>query len=127
MDTVNIITSIAGIVVGAIVSFFLAKYYGDVAGTKAAIEFEREKAAQAHIVALHALLNEIVRIRDLADHNSKLVRYSDALQSVVRLPVTAFETAFLSKESSLLAEDEPNLSEPMASVTAYLTEAYSIN
>lgn len=137
--------AIATLIVSSGLAYYLAKKYGDVAGTKAAIEFEKEKAAKARIAALQSLLNEVIRIRDLAHHNSTLVHDSHSIQSVVRMPVTAFETAFLSGESSLLdLLDEGNsdsdeefvsvgtpglrsVSKPLASVTAYLTEAYSIN
>ena len=120
-------TDIVPVLVSVIGSLIAAKYYGDVAGTRAAIEFEKRKAVQANIVALKALLNEIARIRSIAGRNSELVRHNKSFQTVVRIPVMAFEVAFLSKESSLLEEDENVSSEILDTVTAYLTEAHSIN
>ena len=142
MNSVQVAIAILTLIVSSGLAYYLAKKYGDVAGTKAAIEFEKEKAAKARIAALQSLLNEVIRIRDLAHHNSTLVHDSHSIQSVVRLPVTAFETAFLSSESSLLDEGNDDfdresvgvgtpglrsVSEPLASVTAYLTGASSIN
>jgi hypothetical protein len=128
VDLVQVALSILTFLGSGSLAYYLAKKYGDVAGTEAAIEFEKEKAAKARIVALQSLLNEVMRIRDLAHHNSKLTRHhGSSIQSVVRMPVAAFETAFLSGESSLFAEGKGDTLEPFASVTAYLTEAYSIN
>jgi hypothetical protein len=125
MDVITLIVSSA-------IAFFLARHFGDVAGTKAAIEFEKEKAAKARVAALQSLLNEITIIRALATKNSELVHDSPKenvllTQSVLRMPVTAFETAFLLSESSLLDERSDLSSELLAPVKAYLTEAYSIN
>lgn len=113
--------------VNALLSHYLARKYGDVAGAKAAIKYQQEQAAKARVVALQSLLNEIERIRKLADHNSKQV-VGSGVHSVVRMPTTAFETAFLSGESVLLENWKGDSdSEILASATDYLNEAYSIN
>jgi len=121
------ILAIIAIGVSALLSYYLAKRYGDVAGAEAAIKYQQEQAAKARVVALQSLLNEIERIRKLADHNSKQVVGPD-VHNVVRMPTTALETAFLSGESVLLEKwkDDSNFG-ILASVTDYLSEAYSIN
>jgi hypothetical protein len=139
---IGLAIAIFTLIVSSFVSFFLARRYGDLAGTKAAIEFEKEKAKQARITTLQSLLNEVLRVRDLAACNFTLEPNGKKIQGVVRMPVIAFETAFLSGETSLSVKrivdlegkpasvETPGLytvAEPLASVTAYLKEAYSIN
>jgi hypothetical protein len=101
----------------------IAQKYGDLAGTKAAIQHEEEKAAQARTIALLALSNEVERILEFARHNAELDPGS--YPSAIRMPVTALETAFLSGESVLVGEWED--SELLDFVRSYLTGAYSIN
>lgn len=83
LNIVAIVVSIAAIIISVVVSLVAlrvsnresrktAAEYGDVAGTRAAIQYEEEKAAKACFVAFHALLNEIARIRELVGHNGKL-------------------------------------------------------
>ena len=125
--TTELVIAIVTLIVSIIASYLLARWFGDVAGTKAAIKYEEEKAEKARVVALHSLLNEVGRIRHLAHHNSKQF-IGPEVHSVVRLPVTALETVFLSGESVLLEKWQDNIaSEVLASVTDYLTEAYSVN
>jgi hypothetical protein len=139
---VGIVTAIVTLTVSSYISYNIAKRYGDLAGSKAAIEFEKEKAEQARITTLKSLLNEVIRIRDLAYYNYSLKQDGKRIQSVVKMPIAAFETAFLSGESSLpikgtvgfdgspVSSETPGLhliSEPLASVTSYLTKAYAIN
>jgi hypothetical protein len=136
LGVISIAVSIIAIVVSIVVSLValrlsnresrkIAREYGDLAGTKAAIRYEEEKAAKARSVALHSLLNEIARIREFAIQNSKL-EPRGRHQNAIKMPVTALETAFLSKESVLLDRmmDEPGL---FAAAKAYLSEAYFIN
>jgi hypothetical protein len=161
IDVGNILPDLAVAVVLAALAYALSYLFPDMAGDLRVViagliaivgglswhhiissRFRKEKAAKARIADLQSLLNEVIKIRGLAHHNSALVRDSHSIQDVVRLPVTAFETAFFSSESSLLDEGSDDLdeesvsvgtpglrsvSEPLASVTAYLTEASSIN
>jgi hypothetical protein len=119
--------SILTFAANAFLSRYLAKKYGDVAGAEAAIKYQQEQAAKARVVALQSLLNEIERIRKLADHNSKQI-VGSGVQRVFRMPTTAFETAFFSRESVLLENwKDSSDSEILASAIDYLNEADSIN
>lgn len=127
------ISALALSLINIVVSIFLVKKYGDVAGAKEIIKYEEDKATKARIIGLQALLNEVQRIRKLAEYNSALKydRVKGPQQDVVnvlKMPVSAFETALLSRESSLLVagEHDPD-SEPFSSIAAYLTEAQAIN
>ena len=149
----NIVIPIGSVIVATIVAIFVARKFGDLAGTNAAIEYEKEKDKRARRTALRALWNGYIRIRDMAHHNIELQQTS-AIQGVVKMPVTTFEAAFLSRESPLLGESEGKLdeevpipempgngplpeplasryrilaSQPLAAVTAYLTAAHSLN
>lgn len=132
---VEVLTALITLVVSSYFSYRIAKSYGDVAGTGAAIKYEEEKAARAHIVTLQALLHEVIRIRGLVNHNAKLKPDYTRVQGVVRLPVKSFETAFISGESNLLVEVPDTVEtlgvyptqEPLKSVMIYLTEASYIN
>jgi hypothetical protein len=101
----------------------IAEKYGDLAGTKAAIQHEEQKAAQTRMVALRALSNEVARIQEFTRHNTELDPQS--YPSAIRMPVAALETAFLSGDSVLVGEWDS--SELLDSVKSYLTRAYSIN
>ncbi len=118
---------IAMFVASVLISYFLARYFGDVAGTEAAIAFEKEKAKKARIAALRALLNEIEVIRGLAQQNSEINPTKGSQVVVLEMPVTAFETAFLSSESNLLDDWDAELEQLLVSVKAYLVGAHAIN
>jgi len=90
------VVGILTVIVSSIVAFLLARKYGDLAGTKAAIEFEKEKYDKARLDALNSLLHEVERARSLADHNLAIDPTGKGPRSVVHMPVTAFETVFLS-------------------------------
>jgi hypothetical protein len=102
------------------VAFLATRWYGAVAAGKAVREYEGKKATSARINALQSLLNEVERIRKLVRHNSQLASQVRA-QPIARMPVTAFETAFVSGAG---LEFSPELWD---AVTDYLTEANSIN
>lgn len=112
-----------------LVAYFVSKRYGDVAGQKAAIEYDMQKAEQARIVAVQALLNEVTRIRSLASHNAVPSGPRLTVRSVTKMPVAAFEAAFLSGQSSLLglSEDGSAMSDLVTCVADYLTRADAIN
>jgi hypothetical protein len=97
--------SLAALIVSLIsiaMSFYITKKYGDVAGTEKMIAYEREKMTEARISALMSLRNEVERIEKLGQYNADLVPPSSD-KPAVRLPTAAFETAFVSGESSLAA------------------------
>ncbi len=123
MEIVSIIISILAFTVSVasiFVSYLVAKRYGDVAGTHAARKYQEQDAARAHIAALRSLLNEAARIRKLADGNSVVTQTGGI--GMVRMPVTAFETAFVSGRPGLSVS-----SDLLDAVTDYLTEADAIN
>jgi hypothetical protein len=124
MNAISIVISSLALVVsvvGVYVSYLVAKKYGDFAGTKAARGFQQHDAAKARITALQSLLNEVTRIRKMARRNAGLVRQVGP-PTMVRMPVAAFEAAFVSG-SRCLSEG----SELLDAVTDYLTEADTIN
>lgn len=117
--------------ISLLLSYLFAKHFGDVAGQKAARAYAEEETMKARIIAIKSLLNEAQRARDLAKKNSELV-VADSVyntRGAVRMPVSAFETALVSRESTLLdeARDAPDLDELLAAIREYLTEAYAIN
>jgi len=115
--TFAIIVSIAGI----IVSHRVAKKYGDLAAVDASRELHEEDTREARLTAFRSLLNEVKRISGVVDHNSKLNTNSQ-MQPIVRMPVAAFETAFVSGKPGLDASEEL-----LQAVTDYLVCADSIN
>jgi len=125
IELANALVALAGVVVSVIVScvaiyvsFLAAKKYGDVAGTRAGIEYEKKKATGARVTAIKALLNEVARVRKLADSNSRL----DASGlGMVKMPTGAFETAFVSKSSLSVSEELLN------AALGYLAQADLIN
>ena len=108
-------------IVSIFVSVHVARKYGDVAGAKQIIEYERSRADEAHISALQSLANEVKRIQKLAEHNSQLNPDRTA-QPIARLPVAAFETAFV---SGMLASAVSQ--QLLDAATDYLVCADSIN
>jgi hypothetical protein len=149
----HIAIPIGGVVVAAIVAYIVAWKFGDVAGAEAAEKYAKDREARARRIALRAVWIEYIRIRSMAYHNMKL-QETPAIQDMVKMPVSTFEAAFLSRESPLLDEGESKLvekiatpempglgelpepsasryrilvSQPLAAVTAYLTEAHSLN
>lgn len=129
MDVSQIILTLIMTAISIGGAYSVARKFGDVAGAKAAIEYEEGKTATARIAALQTLLNEVTRIRGLAGHNAALSGPKLVAQPVTKMPVTAFETAFLSGQSSLLGRgrDTSDIAELMACVAVYLREAGAIN
>jgi len=81
--------------VSAILSYIVAKKYGDLAAVDATRKLYEEDAKRARLNALRSLINEVARIQKLAEHNSQLDPDQQS-QPVARMPVSAFETAFVS-------------------------------
>jgi hypothetical protein len=107
-------------------SYFIARRFGDVAGTKAAIKHEEEKAAKALRLACRALAAEVERVRHLAAHNSKLLTGS-GVAPPIKLPVSAFESAFFSQNAILDAAGAGADRQLLDAVLGYLTKAQAIN
>ncbi len=95
-QTISIAITVALTVVNVLVAYYLARQYGDLAGTKLTIKHEEKKSAEAHIMAIRSLLNEIARIRKLSDANYPL---RGDIVTLVKMPTLAFETAFVSRDS----------------------------
>jgi hypothetical protein len=107
-------------------SIIAAWKFGDVAGTRAAIEYEEKKQARARLVAVQALLNEVKRIRALAEHNSKL-NPREAHQNAVKLPTAALETAFQAGESNLLDPTAPGQTPGSDGIVARLSAHHHLH
>lgn len=58
--------------VSVILSYIVAKKYGDLAAVDATRKFHEKDAKRARLNALGSLINETARIRKLAKHNSQL-------------------------------------------------------
>jgi len=115
VSTVLSVASILISIVSIVISIYVARKYGDVAGAARMIQYEQERAVQARISTLQSLINEVERIRKVLEHNSQS-------KPVLRVPTTAFETAFTSGQSGLVPSQEL-----LSAVTDYLTYADTIN
>jgi hypothetical protein len=104
------------------ISVYLAKRYGDRAGTDAAIAYEEQREERERVAALQALLNQVTLVRKIADLNSDRDDYVTHLADFVELPTKAFETAFVSEKPPL--SSKPELLE---AVNDYLSKAYVVN
>ena len=124
MEVASLVLSIFAVIVsiaGIIVSYHVAKKYGDLAAVDATRRFHEEDAKRARLTALQSLVNEVERIQKVADHNRQLNK-GTPIQAVTRMPVAAFETAFVSGERGLDAGNEL-----LQAVTDYLACADSVN
>jgi len=98
------VISLAGVAVSLVGAWLIAKKYGDVAGTLAARRFQEEDAKRARVAAFQSLINEVVRIREVAKHYQS--PNFDTASGAPKLPVTAFETTFVSGSPGLAALEE---------------------
>lgn len=115
---VSIVLSVASTLISIasiVISVYVAKKYGDVAGAARMIQYEQERTVQARISTLRSLINEVERIRKLVEHNSQS-------KPALRVPTIAFEAAFISGQSGLVPSQEL-----LSAVTDYLTYADTIN
>ena len=118
---ISMIVSIITLVVSNRKNEAIAKKFGDVAGAIKTIEHEKKQADEARVFALQSLLNEVERIRSLAEHNSQLIPDAQS-QPITKMPVSAFETAFVSgMPISVVSQELLDI------VPDYLTRADSIN
>jgi len=114
------VISLAGVAVSLVGAWLIAKKYGDMAGTLAARRFQEEDAKRAGVTAFQSLINEVVRIREVANHYQS--PDFDTASGVPKLPVTALETAFVSGSPGLVAGEGL-----VKAVSEYLVLADSIN
>jgi hypothetical protein len=117
-SVVSIVLSVAGTlisIVSIVISIYVARKYGDVAGAARMIQYEQERIEQARIAMLQSLINEVARIRKVIEHNSQS-------EPALRVPTSAFETAFISGQSGLVPSQEL-----LSAVADYLTCADTIN
>ena len=122
MDPTEHILSVIAILLSGIAivaSIYIARKYGDLAGSRAAIDYEKRKAADARTTTLRALRNEVARIRKIGEVNSQI--RNDGL-GMARMPTTTFETAFVSEPSGLSVDPEL-----LDAVVDYLAHADAIN
>lgn len=125
-------TQIGLTVVTLVASYFLARWFGDKAGTEAAIKYEEEKDARAHIITLQRLLAESTRISTLLEENAeRLKREGEVIKTIAYLPTAIFKTASLSKESTLYTEKFPDENEIasllISEILTYITRAELVN
>lgn len=116
LSALALVVSVAGVVV----SYLVARKYGDLAALKAARELHEEDARKARVLVLRSLLNEAARVRKIGESNAT-VRIG-VIAPVARLPVTAFKTAFVSGTPGLQAGEEL-----LQAVADYLACADSVN
>jgi len=115
---VSIVLPVASILISIVsiaISVYIARKYGDVAGTARMIQYEQERAAQARISTLRSLINQVERIRKSIEHNSQS-------KPALRVPTAVFEAAFISGQSGLVPSQGL-----LSAVADYLTCADTIN
>lgn len=107
--------------INIIVTIVVAVAFGDMAAVYATRRFQEKEAKRARLTALQSLVNEAERIQKVTDHNRQLNK-GTPIQDVTRMPVAAFETAFVSGGRGLDAGNEL-----LQAVTDYLACADSVN
>jgi len=120
---VAVILSVLSLIVSAlavITGYLTARKYGDIAAVRATLKFQKEEAARARIAAVQSLINEVERIRRVVGHYDPSIRAES--KGVPKMPVAAFETAFVSGALALAAGEEL-----MRAVCDYLVLADSVN
>jgi len=129
IDLASVLVALCGVCASAILSviaiafsLFSARKYGDLAGTRAAIQYEEEQAATARRLALQALKNEARLARAIAGENTIYDTVAEDVRGFSHLPLRAFETAF--SVGGVLADADSQIIEP---ITKYLTEARRAN
>lgn len=107
--------------IGVIVAYVVARKYGDMAAVKATRKFQKEEAARARIAAFQSLINEVERIRRVLGHYDPADTRAES-GGVPKMPVAAFETAFVSGTPTLAANEEL-----VRAACDYLVHADSVN
>ena len=149
-DWIAIIVSLSIGVLTLIASYRIAREYGDVAGTQAAIAHDEQKSKLALVFALKALWNHYLLIVNIAAVNRIRADEEYATTGFIKMPVDVFEHSLFSQESPLLVggaspikkpeflPDGPVSNElvndvqwlteqPLASIMYYLIDAREIN
>ena len=112
--SIEIIVSIFGIIVSIIGAWIF--------GEQAAVRYEKRKEKKERRAAHESLLNQLGLIEKLAQDNIERSKAPRNYNCLIRLPVAAFETAFVS-EKPLLSDHK----ELLQMVNNYLSEAYAVN
>lgn len=105
-------------ILGLLVSIF----FGDKAGTNAAIRHEKQTEAEKRVAALKSLLNQIDLIKSIVKSNTEYGEYVLHYSTFVKLPTIALETAFVS-DKPIISQEEKLLN----IVNEYLSKAYQVN
>ena len=106
--------SLAVTAIGVVVSYCVARWYGGIAAVEASRKLQEEDSKKTRLTALRSLLHQTERIRKIVSDNTGLDHRS-TIQPLVRLPVLAFETAFVSGKPGVSASEET-----VAATTDYL-------
>jgi hypothetical protein len=104
-----------------VISIVVAVVFSDVAAVFTTLAYQRKQAKKARLTSLCSLVNEVERIEKVTYRNTQL-KPRETIQPVTRLPVAAFETAFVSGRPGLVVREE--LKQVVAD---YLVRADSIN
>jgi len=82
-----------------------SRYFGEVAGSNAAINYERRKNVVTDLVALRAMYSELELGKRFSEYNRKKIdhKLSNAFLSQ-KLPCMAVTTAISSKDSAILTD-----------------------
>jgi hypothetical protein len=86
-------------IVGLLASYYIARRFGDLAGTDAATKYEEEKEKRERVAALQALLNQVGLATKIAQENAR--QNYTGYAPLVRIPTHAFEEAFVSNKPAV--------------------------
>jgi hypothetical protein len=117
LSVLSLVVSVVAVIVG----YVTARKYGDMAAVKATRKFHEEDVARARVTALQSLINEVERIRGVVGHYDPSDTHAES-RGVPKMPVAAFETAFVSGTPTLAASKEL-----VRAVCDYLVHADSVN
>jgi hypothetical protein len=123
MEQWVILTTILGIIVSAAVAWIVARKFGDVAGTEAAIKYQERKEFARRQAVLEVLRSQADALEAINTHN---MTATDKVATPIHLlpipyPVSPFETAVLSEWGISVA------SETVGAITKYSTKARELN
>jgi hypothetical protein len=104
-----------------VVSVVVAVVFSDVAAVVTTLIYQKRENKKARLMALRSLLNEVKRIQKAAEHNAGLQPRAPP-HDIARMPVAAFETAFVSGKPGLSVS-----SDLLDASMEYLARADSIN
>jgi hypothetical protein len=113
-------------IIALVISVLIARYYGDVAGTNAAIKYEEEKSRNAFINTISSIKQKFESITYTAHYNSQVEATHGGLHVFVKMPIEVIENAFYSP-GSVLGEIMKGNDEFQDALGQYFMGAYSIN